>query len=320
MRIQFVNTGPISGESGGYLYNRAIIEYGRARGISIDYHNEIYGAGYDWHILDSLYLHKGGVVSARDLDKTVVLMHQVPVGISITGPAHLADGGEKRLRYIVTGKAAKDVLLREWAVPPDRVAYVPPGMPETWRRKKHDSGEMSQLLMVANYVPGKGYEHLPDLLEALKGHDWVLTCYGNPDLVPHFHQKVQSSLAQHDEGGRVALHSWCDRATLNQEMMKSDMLLSLSESETYGMAIYEALCTGLPVLMFRTGNWEEFAATKRTAIVDNGDIKAFAARLEAMLSGREAFAAQGGRRLGRSWEMAGKVFFNHCENWLHAWA
>lgn len=119
-----------------------------------------------------------------------------------------------------------------------------------------------------------------------------------------------------DGPGRPAAESQCrelgiaddvsflgNQAQVEPILERSDLFLSASETESFGLASLEALACGVPVVATRTGGVPEVVCHGRNGLLSPvGDVEALAESCVALLadpSRREAFA-QDGRRWARS--------------------
>ena len=119
-----------------------------------------------------------------------------------------------------------------------------------------------------------------------------------------------------DGPGRPAAESQCrelgiaddvsflgNQARVEPILERSDLFLSASETESFGLASLEALACGVPVVATRTGGVPEVVCHGRNGLLSPvGDVEALAESCVALLadpSRREAFASDG-RRWARS--------------------
>ena len=67
-----------------------------------------------------------------------------------------------------------------------------------------------------------------------------------------------------------------DKNELADFYRKADVALTLSQRETYGMTVAEALLCGTPVVGFKNGGSESIALSDHTQFVEFGDVKKLA--------------------------------------------
>jgi len=272
MQIRLINKGNPDTVSGGYLYNKQVFEGLQRRGYSIYYTDQLTVENDTIDIVDSLVV-VDYMYHHSELENTLVLIHQIPENFNFNHP------DLHQLQFIVTGKQVKNELIKNWKLSPLNIRVIEPGIESNWRVKHHYKSEPKSILMVANYLPKKGYELLLKILEEIKDLDWNVVAYGNKDFDQNFFYDLNEQVKDSPFGSKIALKAPIDRAALNQAYIEVDILLHCSENETYGMAVAEAIQTQLPCIIYQTGNWEVFEATGWAKIVEAYNAKAFAKEL-----------------------------------------
>jgi glycosyltransferase involved in cell wall biosynthesis len=111
-------------------------------------------------------------------------------------------------------------------------------------------------LLVAHLVPGKG---VAPFLAALAEHlaeadDFSLRVVGGSGLDPHYAQRCLELAGAPRLRDRVKLLGELSPADTLRAMASSNLLISASRMESYGMALAEARGLGLPILARRGGN------------------------------------------------------------------
>ncbi len=275
MRIHFLSKGPIDQISGGYLYNRYLVEHLSSAGLHVVYHASIDDLGpltaRDVVIIDGLVLSE---LAPRLVDvraDLVLLLHVVPE------PSELGDRGERvlgnlyrRSRVVVTGDTTLTSLRDELAAAGVDAVKIEPGVPGHWRAKERYPGRARQLLGVANYLPGKGIARLIEALAPLRDLDWHLTVRGNTDFDPGHYRAMQQMVGEYGLSERIELLGPVPHDTVNDEMIRADLLVLLSKHESYSMVTAEAIACGLPVLSYPTGNAESFGRSGLVRHIDHG--------------------------------------------------
>ena len=258
MTIHFYNTGAIDTISGGYIYNQKVIDHLRSFGHRVEYSEEVKNLGKtENNIIDSLVLNE----AFNYLNTDVVNL----------GLIHQVDRNIKRyndIQLIVTGESAKIDLVKNFEVSEQNIHVIKPGIDEDWKVKESYSRQVRNLLCVSNYLDGKGVDVLISALSNLKTFDWNLKVVGNKEFDPQYFNLIQNLVQELGLGERIELKGCVGRAEINDLMIGADMLVSFSKSETYGMAIQEAIYTRLPVLMYKTGAWNEFEKSGLVTLVD----------------------------------------------------
>lgn len=282
MQIRLINKGSLDTISGGYLYNKQVFEGLQKRGYSVNYTDKFTKKKNTIDIVDSLVI-VDYMRHHSDLDKTLVLVHQIPENFNLNHP------NLHQLQFIVTGKNAKKELVENWKISPQNIKVIEPGIENNWQVKQYYNSQPKNILMVANYLPKKGYELLLPILEGIKDLDWKVTAYGNQDFDPDFFHHLNEQVKKSPFTSKITLNSPINRIALNQAYIDADILLHCSENETYGMAVAEAIQTQLPCIMYRTGNWEAFKTTAWVKVIEEYKAAAFASVLRDFFLHKKAF-------------------------------
>jgi glycosyltransferase involved in cell wall biosynthesis len=117
---------------------------------------------------------------------------------------------------------------------------------------------------------------------------------------------------------RVRFVNFVDRVP--QLMSQADLLISPSRYESYGLAIQESFCAGLPALVLanRTGFMERLGAAADEFSVQNEDPSSWAMRIEQALANlpalRERARVLGEQILARSWDAFARDFIEVAES------
>jgi len=318
MRIHFLSQGPIDQISGGYLYNRYLVEHLTSEGLEPTYHERM---------PDGESLMKGDVLIVDGIVLPALARRLLPVRADLVLLLHVvpeadAAGGVgedvltsllRRSRVVVTGDSTLTTLRDELALDGVDAVTIEPGVPGHWRAKERYSDRARRLLGVANYLPGKGIARLVEVLASLTDLEWHLTVRGNTDF-DHGHYRAMCRMVdEHGLKDRIELLGPVPHDAVNEEMLRADLLVLLSEHESYSMVTAEAIACGLPVLSFPTGNAASF---RRSGLVRHVDRESAGPALRRLISESDEY--RGLRRTepteGRTWLDVGYDFLE----WLRA--
>lgn len=192
--------------------------------------------------------------------RLVVLVHTllagsglagVPAGIDVSEAAVLAAAEA----VVTTSAWTRERLIARYPVAAERVRVVWPGVDPAPRAPGTTGG--ASLLCVANVVAHKGHDVLVAALARLRDLDWCCVCVGALDQEPAFVAGVRGQLAAAGVSHRVSFAGVLDRGALESAYAGADLLLVPSRSESYGMAVVEALARGVPVLATAVGGVSE---------------------------------------------------------------
>jgi glycosyltransferase involved in cell wall biosynthesis len=139
-------------------------------------------------------------------------------------------------------------------------------------------GHSLNLLTVANASKLKGLDWLMNTLLELDCGSWQWHVVGTVD--------PQSRLAA--ECGRIVLHGSLERAQLRTKYRNADLFLFPSFSESYGMAVADALAAGVPVIANKVGAAPQLVINGETGyLCDPGNRSQWSAALKRLLTDDE---------------------------------
>ncbi len=236
------------------------------------------------------------------------------------------DVSEQRSERVVLRAATGVVVTSEWtrqqvlarcAIPVHRVHVARPGVDRVAAPARPVRGH---LICVGVLGRHKGQDLLVDALAELGDLDWHCVLAGPLDRDPDFVDQLQTRITRLGYGHRVRLTGVLTGAALSHAYTTADLLVAPSRSETYGMAVTEALAHGLPVIAAAVGGLPEALGstadgTRPGQLVPPGDPAALAAALGDWLGDerrrhRLRAAARKRRSTLRGWEQTTQEIAN----------
>jgi glycosyltransferase involved in cell wall biosynthesis len=210
---------------------------------------------------------------------------------------------------VVTSEWTRQQVLTRYAIPAHRVHVARPGVDQVAGLARPVRG---RLICVGVLGCHKGQDLLVEALAGLADLDWHCVLAGPLDRDPYFVEQLQTRITRLGYGHRVRLAGVLTGAALSHAYTTADLLVAPSRSETYGMAVTEALAHGLPVIAAAVGGLPEALGsaadgTRPGQLVPPGDPAALAAALGDWL-GDERYrhrlraAARQRRSTLRGWE------------------
>lgn len=325
--VVFLVPGSLATRTGGYIYDRRMIDGLRQRGWPVEVHElddsfpRPTGAALAHAACVLAAVRDGACVLVDGLAfgampaniereaarlRLVALVH-LPLGADVAldreTAARLAAGERRALAaaalVVVTGMATLS-MLADSAIPRDRIVVVEPGtdMPlaprharEVRTRPQASGDPPVRLLSVATLNPGKGHEILLQALATLDHRDWHLTCAGSLTRHPATVDRVRAAIRRLNLDDRVSLRGELDAASLADCYDNADLFVLATLRETYGMAVAEALAYGLPVVGTTTGAIAGLVGNDAGLLVPPGDADALAGAL-ARVVGDDALRAR----------------------------
>ncbi len=182
---------------------------------------------------------------------------------------------------VATSEWTRQQILTRYAIPAHRVHVAPPGVDQVAATARPVRGH---LICVGVLSRHKGQDLLVEALAELADLDWHCVLAGSLDRDPDFVEQLRARITRLRYGRRVRLTGILTGAELSHAYTTADLLVAPSRSETYGMAVTEALAHGLPVLAAAVGGLPEALGsaadgTRPGQLVPPGDPAALAAAL-----------------------------------------
>lgn len=338
--LHFVHPGDLATPTGGYGYDRRLIEGLRRLGWTV---NPVPLPGTYPDVDDRMLGEAGAVLDAlpdgaitmvdglafgvmpdiarhnRDrLGLVALVYHPLADETGLEPAAAFALASSERdalasARAVVcTSRTTAARLLSGYGVKADRLHVAPPGT-DPLPRATADRREPI-ILTLAALVPRKGHDVLLDAFAKVADRNWSARLVGSDDRDPAWAARLRSRAESLGIGARVAFAGAV--ADPVAELMSADIFVLATRHEGYGMAFAEALAAGLPVVGTAVGAVPEVVPPDAGLLVPPDDPDALAAALSTLLEDpgarrRKADAAfAAGRRLPR-WDDTAAIV-DHC--------
>jgi len=324
--LAFVVPGRLDQLTGGYLYDRHIIDDLRSRGHAVKIIEIAPNDGETalakladgaTTVIDGLAL--------PDLDEAVkaqcsrlrlvALVHHPlaeETGLSRAAAEHLMRREAAALqccRGIVCPSPKTAAAVEAYGIPPDRILVIPPGTAKSDRPFRSRRGPVRSLLCVASVIPRKGHRVLVAALARVRDLDWQMLCIGSLERDPRTARSIRQMISAARLGRRVTLAGEQPPRMVMRAYRAADLFVLPSHHEGYGMAFAEAMAHGLPVIGSSAGASPETVPREAGLLVPAGDVAALARALRRVIA-EPALAvrlAAGSRVAGRrlpDWQRA----------------
>ena len=326
--IAFLVPGALDQLTGGYLFDRHVVEGLRAMGRAVD-PIELKG---QYPEPDTTARQASAEALARLPDGSVAVIDGLALlafadclerearRLDVVAFVHhpLADEtglNERERKRVATLEAALLKLVRgvlapsentarlvaAYGVPRARIAVTPPGTvkPKRPSRRRPSRGRV-EFLCVASLTPRKGHLILIEALAALADRDWHCRCIGSLTRDPETAAAVRYEIGRRGLKGRIALEGEWPPDRLGEAYAAADATVLPSFHEGYGMALAEALAHGLPVISTTAGAIPDTVPPSAGLLVPPGDAGAFTQALRRFLDEPplRARLAAGARKAG----------------------
>jgi len=313
MHIGLVIYGSLDTISGGYLYDRKLVEYLRSQGdvvevISMPWRN------YTAHLMDNVRFKlpkKLDILIEDELNHPSLILpncrrHSYPV-VSLVH--HLRSSELRPARqnglyrfverkylqsvdgFIFNSRTTKKATLNLLDHGKPSVLAYPPvdqfGAPSS----QHDIRERAlredfRILFLGNIVYRKG---LHTLLEAVKGLDEKVhvDVVGSLASEPAYANLIHEIVEKNQLSAFVSLHGSLDRETLIDKLKQAHVLVVPSSYEGFGIVYLEGMCFGLPAIGTTAGAAGEIIEPGKTGyLIAPEDAKTLSGHLQSLAKDR----------------------------------
>jgi glycosyltransferase involved in cell wall biosynthesis len=189
---------------------------------------------------------------------------------------------------VVTSEPTAGIVAREYAVPPERITVVRPGVDRVAAAARRAKGDTVNLLSVGSVTPRKGYEILIEVLASLKALPWHLIIAGDTTRNAAAFARLTADIARFGLQGRVSIAGALTGAELADLYGSADVFVLASLFEGYGMVFGEAIAHGLPVVATAVGAAAEIVPADAGILVAPGDANALRDALRQVIGNADA--------------------------------
>lgn len=312
--IAFAIPGNIYAPTGGYIYDRHIMEGLRSLGWQVD----LVGLGEGFPSPDDETLRNAyakidalpagmpvvvdglafgvmpEIAAAITTPRPVIALVHHPLafeaGLSAVQAARFKQTEKQALAYasqvIVTSPASARDLAQHFEVSPERIKAVIPGTD----RAAFAIGSQSDvvaLLSVGSVIPRKGFDVLLPALNQIRDLPWHLTIAGDRSRNIDAPRQLDHDIAEFGFDARISTLGAVSIETLADLYARSDVFVLASRFEGFGMAYAEALAHGLPVIGTTGGAIPDTVPAEAGLLVEPGNVAALALALKKIIESRD---------------------------------
>jgi glycosyltransferase involved in cell wall biosynthesis len=159
--------------------------------------------------------------------------------------------------------------------------------------RAREAGDL-EIVFLGNLTPMKNLHLVLDALARLGAGGWRLAVLGSLEADPAYTRRLRRRIARAGLDGRVALLGERPRAEVEERLAASHVLALPSAPESFGIAYLEAMRHGLPVVASSVSDTAaNFRHGETAFLVAPGDVDALAEHLRRLMEDRELLARMG---------------------------
>jgi len=311
-RIAFAVPGDLATPTGGYRYDRRIIQELRGLGWQVDILDvgncfPFPSAAQRATALAKLSAVPGGRPIVVDglafgaLPEAGVLRSRTPLIALVHQPCALEPGLDTNkadnfraseraalaaaARVVVTSEATARIVADDYSVQSQRISVVRPGN-DPVPPALGSNDDIVRLLSIGSVVPGKGYDLLIVAAARIADLSWRLTIAGDRTRNLAAAARLDADISANGLGDRVAVLGAVPPERIIELYLASDLFVLASRFEGYGMALAEAIAHGLPVVSTMAGAIPDTVPAGTGLLVPPDDVAALAQALRRLVSDR----------------------------------
>lgn len=305
--------GDITTLTGGYIYDRLLLEELRAAGRDVQLLQLPDGFPFPTSqamsealavlqalpadcpvIIDGLAFGALTPTEVAQIRAPIVALVHHPLALESGLPEdkkrHLWQTERENLRHaarvLVPSPHTRAILIAQYDVPADRIHVALPGVAQPLAAASAAHGPTSEpplVLSVGILHPRKGHDVLIDALARIADLDWRAEIVGNPWEEGHS-AALQQRIDATGLAGRIRLAGRVSAEELDRLYRHAVIFALATRYEGYGIVFNEALVHGLPIVSCRTGAVPDTVPSDAGLLVEPDDPESFSAALRTLLS------------------------------------
>ncbi len=308
LTVYFAFPGDLDTPTGGYHYDRRLIEELRKSGMGVETlalphigsHSDQQAIGTCRRLLQDIPDHAIVIVDGLALGlldaaveaesrrlRLVALCHHplaLETGLDEKQRQVLHDSELRALAcmqsVLVTSRHTKQILIDQYAVPAESITVALPG---TERQPFSPcDGNPLRLLTMASLIRRKAHDVLISALAGIADLPWQARFAGGSEFDPEWAAGLRAQVHTLNLSPRIQFTGAVENPLA--EYQRADLFVLPSRFEGYGMVFAEALAAGLPIVAARAGAVPEVVPESAGLLVPPDDVDALTDALRQILT------------------------------------
>ena len=273
--IYFVYPGDINSKTGGYIYEKNILDYAKFNNINIKtivlsdnypfpsiaeinyFLNILYKINPKSKIIiDGLALEGMYSIFNKLLKYNIIALIHHPLYLEFKGQRSekflkLEKENFKKInKFIVTSKNTKSLLREEFKIKNYKISVVEPGIERIKKYKFNNNNNNFHFLTCGSLIKRKNYLFL---LKVLKNFDnIILNIVGDTTRDINYFNNLKNFVINNSMKKKIIFHGHVSEKKLAKLYSKSDCYISVSKYEGFGMSLANALIIKKPIVSYFT--------------------------------------------------------------------
>ena len=189
----------------------------------------------------------------------------------------------RHAEHVITTSHLTAQSMVEYDVESEKITAILPGT-DVAEIAAGSGSDMCNLLCVATLTPRKAHNILLDALHRLSDLDWHLYCAGSTDRNAAVHQQLLEQCNDLVLTENVSFTGELDDDELNAYYAQANLFVLASYHEGYGMVLTEAIARGLPIVCSDAGAMPQTVPDGAGILVPPGDADTLADALRSAIS------------------------------------
>jgi glycosyltransferase involved in cell wall biosynthesis len=273
-KVFFVYPGDINAKTGGYIYEKNILEYAKLNNINIK--TIVLSQNYPFpskadinyflNILDKISPNSKIIIDGLALEGMYSIFNKLltyDIIALIHHPLYLEFNGKisknflklekenfnKINKFIVTSKNTKSLLIEKFKIKNYKIFVVEPGI-ERLKKYNFKKNNKIHFLTCGSIINRKNYLFL---LKVLKNFDnIILDIVGDTTRDVSYFNNLKNFVINNSMEKKIIFHGLVSEKKLAKLYSKSDCYISVSKYEGFGMSLANALIIKKPIVTYFT--------------------------------------------------------------------
>ena len=291
MKITILTTSIHQKISGGTIYNSKLHEFLSANfEVSLEMIDDCNSFSFDencHYIIDGILINEDLIIKKLTGFSVCFLIHLWPsiTQVKVEKKKTLEKIEKdicKNFKLLLTGENSKNHIQEKLKTTAENFIFSP-GIDAKWKQKTAFPILPTKFIYLSNFIEGKGHFRLIEVVSLIQNTTIEIDCFGEILSEHYFNDFLKNKPININYKEKIA-HS-----EINELLLNYDGLIHLSDYESFGMGISEAIATNLPLIITPVGNFENYKKNNLKGVLNTFESKEIANYIEQICSDKEKY-------------------------------